>query len=85
MIDGGGLGLYKPEEIGPTSVQAPNGVVDIVVDDEEAAVRAAKQYLSYFQGTLPEGKWEAPEQRVLRQRVRQIIICFYQNPFLRPT
>jgi acetyl-CoA carboxylase carboxyltransferase component len=50
MVEGGGLGVFKPEEIGPMSVQVPNGVVDIAVADEEEAVAVAKQYLSYFGG-----------------------------------
>ncbi len=29
MIEGGGLGVFRPEEVGPMSVQVPNGVVDI--------------------------------------------------------
>ena len=39
MIEGGGLGVFRPEEVGPTSVQAPNGVVDVLVADEAEAVR----------------------------------------------
>ena len=50
MIEGGGLGIYTPEEVGPMSFQVPNGVVDILVKDEFAAVDTAKKYLSYFQG-----------------------------------
>ena len=50
MIEGGGLGVYRPEEIGPIEVQVANGVVDIAVEDEADAVRVAQQYLSYFQG-----------------------------------
>ena len=49
MIEGGGLGTYAPEDVGPISVQAPNGVVDVIVTDDVEAVRVAKQYLSYFQ------------------------------------
>ena len=64
MIEGGGLGVFRPEEIGPVSVQGPNGVVDIAVADEAAAVRVAKQYLSYFQGPLTQ--WECADQRRLR-------------------
>jgi acetyl/propionyl-CoA carboxylase alpha subunit len=67
MIEGGGLGVYRPEEVGPLSVQVPNGVVDVVVTDEAEAVRVARQYLAYFQGT--QGSWEAPDQRLLRQVV----------------
>jgi acetyl/propionyl-CoA carboxylase alpha subunit/acetyl-CoA carboxylase carboxyltransferase component len=64
MIEGGGLGIYAPEEIGPTSVQVPNGVIDILVKDEAEAVTVAKKYLSYFQGRLE--RWEAADQRLLR-------------------
>ena len=42
MIEGGGLGKFAPEEVGPVSMQAPNGVIDIVVDDEAQAVRVAE-------------------------------------------
>ncbi|MBN1663028.1 MAG: carbamoyl-phosphate synthase large subunit [Deltaproteobacteria bacterium] len=64
MIEGGGLGVFHPDEVGPMSVQAPNGVVDVAVKDEAEAVGAAKKYLSYFQGTLKT--WEAADQRILR-------------------
>lgn len=50
MIEGGGLGSFKPEEIGPIDVQTKNGVVDIRVKDETEAVDVAKRYLGYFQG-----------------------------------
>jgi acetyl-CoA carboxylase carboxyltransferase component len=52
MVEGGGLGVFKPEEIGPSGVQSRNGVIDVLVKDESEAVAAAKQYLSYFQGPL---------------------------------
>jgi len=64
MIEGGGLGIFRPEEVGPMSVQVANGVVDIAVKDEAEAVAAAKRYLSYFQGTLRS--WECADQRILR-------------------
>jgi len=64
VIEGGGLGLFLPEELGPMSQQVPNGVVDIFVKDEEEAMAAVKKYLSYFQGRLTE--WSAPDQRQLR-------------------
>ncbi|MYT75498.1 MULTISPECIES: carboxyl transferase domain-containing protein [unclassified Streptomyces] len=67
MIEGGGLGVYRPEEIGPLSVQVPNGVVDLPVADEAEAVRAARAYLSYVQGAQVD--WEAPDQRMLRHAV----------------
>jgi acetyl-CoA carboxylase carboxyltransferase component len=64
MIEGGGLGVFRPEEVGPMQVQVPNGVVDIAVADEAGAVHAAKKYLSYFQGSLRA--WEHADQRRLR-------------------
>jgi acetyl-CoA carboxylase carboxyltransferase component len=67
MIEGGGLGVFRPAEIGPASVQAPNGVIDVLVDDEAEAVRVAKRYLSYFQGPL-DG-WTCADQRRLRRLV----------------
>jgi len=64
MIEGGGLGVFHPSEVGPMSVQQYNGVVDIAVADEAEAVKVAKQYLSYFQGSLTE--WSCVDQRELR-------------------
>jgi acetyl-CoA carboxylase carboxyltransferase component len=65
MIEGGGLGVYAPEDIGPMEVQVANGVVDLLVKDEAEAVQVAKKYLSYFQGPLKH--WEAPDQRLMRR------------------
>lgn len=76
MIEGGGLGIYAPEEIGPMSVQVANGVVDIAVADEGEAVRVARQYLSYFQGRLDE--WEAPDQRLMRRIVPENRLRIYE-------
>jgi acetyl/propionyl-CoA carboxylase alpha subunit/acetyl-CoA carboxylase carboxyltransferase component len=67
MIEGGGLGVVAPDEVGPMSVQVPNGVVDLLVSDESAAVAAARRYLSYFSGPHPGG--EAGDQRRLRQLI----------------
>ena len=67
MIEGGGLGIYTPEEVGPMSFQVPNGVVDILVKDDEAAIETTKKYLSYFQG--PVRHWSTPDQRALRHIV----------------
>ncbi len=77
MIEGGGLGVYKPEEVGPTSIQAPNGVIDILVEDEQEAVATAKRYLSYFQGTLT--KWSAPDQRALRRAIPENRLRVYDS------
>ncbi|MFZ5784340.1 MAG: carboxyl transferase domain-containing protein [Pseudomonadota bacterium] len=67
MIEGGNLGVYAPEEVGPMSVQVPNGMVDIAVEDEAEAVAVARKYLSYFQGALPD--WRAADQRLLRRAI----------------
>ena len=75
MIEGGGLGIYTPEEVGPMSFQVPNGVVDILVRDEPEAVEVAKKYLSYFQG--PVADWEAPDQRTLRHVIPENRLRLY--------
>jgi acetyl-CoA carboxylase carboxyltransferase component len=67
MIEGGGLGIYTPEEVGPMSFQVPNGVVDILVKDDEEAIEVTAKYLSYFQGPIRD--FEAHDQRKLRHIV----------------
>jgi acetyl/propionyl-CoA carboxylase alpha subunit len=67
MIEGGGLGVFRPEDIGPINVQKKSGVVDIAVSDEAEAVAVAKKYLSYFQGSLP--RYEYADQRLLRSAI----------------
>ena len=67
MIEGGGLGVFAPEEIGPMSVQVPSGVVDLAVADEAEAVAVAKRYLSFFQGNTKD--FSAPDQRAMRHIV----------------
>jgi acetyl-CoA carboxylase carboxyltransferase component len=64
MIAGGGLGEVAPDAVGPISVQSPNGVVDVVVDDEAEAVAVAKRLIGYFQGSTPPGP--AADQTSLR-------------------
>ena len=64
MIEGGGLGNFTPDEVGPVAMQIPNGVIDLAVDDEPAAIEVAKKYLSYFQGPLAE--WTCDDQNRLR-------------------
>jgi acetyl/propionyl-CoA carboxylase alpha subunit/acetyl-CoA carboxylase carboxyltransferase component len=64
MIEGGGLGVYAPEEIGPIDVQTRSGVVDVAVRDEAEAVAVAKKYLAFFQGRVDD--WETHDQRELR-------------------
>jgi acetyl-CoA carboxylase carboxyltransferase component len=67
MIEGGGLGVFAPEDVGPLDVQVANGVVDIAVADEAEAVAVAKQYVGYFTG--PVETWTAPPQEDLRDVV----------------
>ena len=76
MIEGGGLGVFRPEEVGPMEEQVPNGVVDIPVKDEAEAVQVAKQYLSYFQGPLAH--WECADQRLLRYIVPENRLRVYE-------
>ncbi|HMN21914.1 MAG TPA: carboxyl transferase domain-containing protein [Ottowia sp.] len=77
MIEGGGLGVFRPEEIGPSSVQHAGGVIDILVEDEAAAVAAARQYLSYFQGRVKD--WVTPDQRLLRAVVPENRLRVYDT------
>jgi acetyl-CoA carboxylase carboxyltransferase component len=67
MIEGGGLGVFSPDEVGPIDVQLANGVVDIGVRDEAEGVEMAKKYLGYFQGPLTE--WTCADQRALRSAI----------------
>lgn len=81
MIEGGGLGIVSPTDIGPIDVQSRNGVVDIRVADEVAAVCAAKKYLAFFQGATTGWSRHAdeslrpliPEQRSRIYDVRSVI------------
>jgi acetyl-CoA carboxylase carboxyltransferase component len=77
MVEGGGLGVFRPEEIGPASVQAANGVIDVLVDDEAQAVAAARHYLSFFQGRLPD--WTAPDPQALRDVVPENRLRVYDS------
>ncbi len=76
MIEGGGLGVFAPEDIGPMAVQAANGVVDLLADDEADATRLAKRALAYFQGRLAD--WTAPDQRTLRAAVPENRLRVYE-------
>ena len=67
MVEGGGLGRFAPEDIGPAPDLHRCGVVDLLVDDEAHAVAVARQYLGYFQGPLPAGA--APDPMALRDVV----------------
>ncbi|HEY4344334.1 MAG TPA: carboxyl transferase domain-containing protein [Parvibaculum sp.] len=75
MIEGGGLGVFTPDEVGPVSVQVPNGVIDVLVEDEAEAVAAAKKYLAYFQGSTLD--WECADQRLLRHAIPENRLRIY--------
>jgi acetyl-CoA carboxylase carboxyltransferase component len=77
MVEGGGLGVFKPEQIGPSTVQHGNGVIDLLVDDEVAAVAAARHYLSFFQGTVTA--FSAPPQEPLREVVPENRLRVYDT------
>jgi len=64
MVEGGGLGVFTPEQIGPSDVQSANGVIDVLVDDEVEAVQVARRYLAYFQG--PVAAWTEADATLLR-------------------
>ena len=75
MIEGGGLGVFSPDEVGPIEVHAANGIADLVVEDEGQAVDAARRYLGYFQGR--DAEWSAPDQRTLRHLVPENRLRIY--------
>src|SRR6202049_186927 len=67
MIEGGGLGLHDPAEVGPIEVQYANGVVDRRAAADEQAVRAATRSLGYFRGPGEPGL--VPDQDHLRELI----------------
>ena len=75
MIEGGGLGVFTPDEVGSMDVQVPNGVVDIAVKDEAEAMKVAKKYLSYFQGRKSD--WSCADQRLLRSAIPENRLRIY--------
>jgi acetyl-CoA carboxylase carboxyltransferase component len=81
MIEGGGLGVHHPSEVGPIDVQYGNGVVDLRARDESEAVALARRYLSYFYGPAEPGPLSeperlrslVPEQRKRRYEIRTVV------------
>jgi acetyl-CoA carboxylase carboxyltransferase component len=71
MIEGGGLGVHAPQDVGPIDVQHANGVVDLRAGDDAQAVALAKRYLSYFQNPAhPDGEpGKVCDQRLLRDLI----------------
>ena len=79
MVEGGGLGVYPPEAIGPSAVQHANGVIDILVADEAQAVAAAKHYLGFFGPASASPTWQAPEGNALRAVVPENRLRVYDS------
>jgi acetyl/propionyl-CoA carboxylase alpha subunit/acetyl-CoA carboxylase carboxyltransferase component len=75
MIEGGGLGVVAPDDVGPAAVQAANGVIDVLVADDGEAVRVARQALSYFQGAV--ASFDCADQRRLRSLVPENRLRIY--------
>ena len=71
-----GMGKHSAADLGSMAFQVENGNVDILVEDDAAAVRAVKQYLSYFQGPLAD--WEAPDQRRMRHIIPENRVRAYE-------
>jgi acetyl-CoA carboxylase carboxyltransferase component len=81
MVEGGGLGVFRPDEIGPSDVQTRSGVIDVLVADEAEGVAVARRYLGFFQGRIDDPD-EAdttalrelmPENRLRSYDVRAIV------------
>ncbi|PUE40564.1 biotin carboxylase [Limnohabitans sp. Bal53] len=77
MVEGGGLGVFKPEQIGPSEVQHGNGVIDVLVENETQAVAQARHYLSFFQGSTPS--WQAPPAEAMRHVVPENRLRVYDT------
>ncbi|HCQ82969.1 MAG TPA: hypothetical protein DIT66_09090 [Rhodobiaceae bacterium] len=64
MIEGGGLGVVTPTDVGPSDIQSANGVIDLLAEDEAEAVAMSKKLLGYFQGRI--AGHDCADQRKLR-------------------
>ncbi|HXB63936.1 MAG TPA: carboxyl transferase domain-containing protein [Solirubrobacteraceae bacterium] len=88
MIEGGGLGVFEPGDVGPIDVQWSNGVVDLRAADDAEAVALAKRYLSFFAGASAEQPSVAdqellheliPEQRKRVYDVRRVVETLFDS------
>ena len=91
MIEGGGLGKFAAEEIGPADMHAKNGAIDFLVENEDEAIAVSKKLLGYFQGSLKSWQCEdqgalwdiLPEDRRFSYDIRKLIDAFVdQDSFL---
>jgi acetyl-CoA carboxylase carboxyltransferase component len=69
MIEGGGLGQVDADAVGPVEVQSANGVVDLRVPDEAAAVALARRWLSMLRGPAPLASAPGGDLSALRRAV----------------
>ncbi len=76
MIEGGGLGVHAPKDVGPAHIQRANGVIDVSVKDEAEATQVARKYLAFFQGAVND--WTAADQRRLRHIVPENRLRVYE-------
>ncbi|MEM6748528.1 MAG: carboxyl transferase domain-containing protein [Pseudomonadota bacterium] len=67
MIEGGGLGVVEPTDIGPAAMQAEHGLIDILVEDDVEACEKIREVMTYF--GQPAETCEAGDSRVLRHAV----------------
>ncbi len=87
MIEGGGLGVVAPGDVGPMDVQWANGVVDRLVADDAAAVADARSCLSYFDGRVRVDEHTdqrtlrhlVPENRLRAYRVRPVLDALFDT------
>ena len=75
MVEGGGLGVFTPGQIGPSELQSANGVIDVLVNDEAQAVAVAKRYLGYFQGRVEA--WSEADPTRLRTALPESRVRVY--------
>ena len=67
MIEGGGLGVVAPDDVGPAETLARAGGIDLLVDDEAQATHEARRILAWHQGALPDAG--AADQQALRDAI----------------
>ena len=91
MIEGGGLGVFHPDEIGPVNTLCNVGAIDLLAEDEAHATALAKWTLSYAQGVTSPGvtadqtalRTCLPENRRMAYDVRKIMgVLFDQQSVL---
>ena len=76
MIEGGGLGVFTPDQIGPAQVHWASGALDLLVADEAEATQAARKLLGVFQGRVKA--WRCVDQRTLRHLVPENRVRTYE-------